>query len=329
MRYFSISIIYIAILTVNHSNAQNIDLSSSDTYIANEIYKAKYKNGFATVPEKYRKLAEGESFEGGVGINHIYNFNLNSLLSINNQFVYIPLDSYIIFHFKQGIKKIEGSIELLIQSCDDPCGCGMNKPDSALVSVSRKGRRFIDLGIIKTKETKTYDFNDYEIDKIIHFVKVEGISTSDYPYGFELMNVVAFWNQPVMKEELQTVIHENDSAPRLIVEHFMLPDLLFELNRSTIDQNQLHILDSVYSRTTEILIEKILISGHTDDTGSNDYNNKLSLSRANAIKEYFLEKGIDEDLIITKGYGETKHLPDMDSGDYRNRRVEIEIIIKN
>ena len=72
----------------------------------------------------------------------------------------------------------------------------------------------------------------------------------------------------------------------------------------------------------------IEISGHTDNTGSDEINNKLSLERANAVKDYLLKGGIDTVRIRTKGYGKSKPKADnaTEEGRQINRRVEIEIL---
>jgi outer membrane protein OmpA-like peptidoglycan-associated protein len=82
-------------------------------------------------------------------------------------------------------------------------------------------------------------------------------------------------------------------------------------------------------RLTEFLIKnsklKVIIEGHTDETGSNEYNLKLSENRADAIKKYLFDNGIKEDRITIKGYGKTKPIASNDTEENRarNRRVEI------
>ena len=72
------------------------------------------------------------------------------------------------------------------------------------------------------------------------------------------------------------------------------------------------------------------LGGHTDDTGSNEINAKLSQDRADAVREYLIGKGIEPDRIASKGYGETKPVAtnDTDAGRQQNRRVEFVITKK-
>ncbi len=70
---------------------------------------------------------------------------------------------------------------------------------------------------------------------------------------------------------------------------------------------------------------KIRIEGHTDDVGSMKYNIGLSGKRAQAIKDYLVDKGIDSSRITTKGFGYSKPIADNDTptGRALNRRAEI------
>jgi outer membrane protein OmpA-like peptidoglycan-associated protein len=70
---------------------------------------------------------------------------------------------------------------------------------------------------------------------------------------------------------------------------------------------------------------KVAIDGHTDNTGSDDLNQKLSETRANSVKTYLQSNGVDENRITATGYGETKPIADNKTaaGRARNRRVEM------
>ncbi|MFW5974927.1 MAG: OmpA family protein, partial [Bacteroidota bacterium] len=72
---------------------------------------------------------------------------------------------------------------------------------------------------------------------------------------------------------------------------------------------------------------EIRIEGHTDNTGEEEYNKRLSQKRAEAVKAYLKENGIEEDRLSTKGFGESKPVADnsTEQGRARNRRTEIQI----
>ena len=68
-----------------------------------------------------------------------------------------------------------------------------------------------------------------------------------------------------------------------------------------------------------------LVAGHTDSTGSSEYNQMLSERRASAVAEYLMARhGIESRRLIMKGYGETKPIASDDTEESRslNRRVE-------
>jgi outer membrane protein OmpA-like peptidoglycan-associated protein len=73
------------------------------------------------------------------------------------------------------------------------------------------------------------------------------------------------------------------------------------------------------------------IQGHTDEKGSDDFNMKLSQSRADAVKNYLVSKGIVADTITAKGFGESKPIVpnDTDANREKNRRVEFKITKPN
>lgn len=72
---------------------------------------------------------------------------------------------------------------------------------------------------------------------------------------------------------------------------------------------------------------KVEIDGHTDTTGTAEKNHVLSHNRANAVKEYFISKGIDESRITSTGYGSDKPIATNKTaaGRAKNRRVEMRL----
>ena len=78
---------------------------------------------------------------------------------------------------------------------------------------------------------------------------------------------------------------------------------------------------------TDIPTMKIELGGHTDSKGSDEYNMKLSASRAQAVVDYLATHGIDKNRLTSNGYGETKPMDtnDTEEGRQLNRRTEFEI----
>ena len=73
---------------------------------------------------------------------------------------------------------------------------------------------------------------------------------------------------------------------------------------------------------------KLEISGHTDDTGTRTANLRISLSRAEAVKKYFIDHGISADRLTAVGYGPDHPISDnsTDAGRTKNRRVEFKLV---
>jgi len=75
---------------------------------------------------------------------------------------------------------------------------------------------------------------------------------------------------------------------------------------------------------------RIEISGHTDNVGSASYNQKLSESRAKAVVDYLLKKGVDASRLEYKGYGFEQPVASnkTEEGRQQNRRTEFKILGK-
>lgn len=82
------------------------------------------------------------------------------------------------------------------------------------------------------------------------------------------------------------------------------------------------------SKVKAISLEVIIAVGHTDSVGSEVYNQKLSVKRAEAVKAYLVSKGIEKNRVYTEGKGEKQPVADNKTkeGQAKNRRVEIEVV---
>ena len=73
----------------------------------------------------------------------------------------------------------------------------------------------------------------------------------------------------------------------------------------------------------ELAGTRLTIEGHTDASGSADYNLRLSRQRAEAVVAYLLRRGVAAHRLQAAGFGEYRLLPEYDGMDDRQRRVEI------
>jgi OmpA-OmpF porin, OOP family len=108
-------------------------------------------------------------------------------------------------------------------------------------------------------------------------------------------------------------------------------NLNFEFGKADIKKDSLPYLDKLAETMLKAKNWTLEIQGHTDNKGSDEFNLKLSQSRADAVKKYLVSKGIIGDTITAKGFGESKPLVanDTDANREKNRRVEFKITKPN
>lgn len=117
----------------------------------------------------------------------------------------------------------------------------------------------------------------------------------------------------------------DQKAPVKPGDHWVLNDVLFDFDRAVIKPSAAGPLDEVIRILKENPGLRVSLEGHTDSVGTAAYNMGLSVRRADAVKRYMIEKGIDAGRLVTKGYGLTKPVASNQTKDGRaqNRRVEI------
>ena len=104
--------------------------------------------------------------------------------------------------------------------------------------------------------------------------------------------------------------------------------ILFDTNKDTFKQQTFPVLLAISAILKEYPSSKFSIEGHTDSDGSNEFNLRLSDSRALAVKKYLVEQGIDEFRLSAMGYGESKPIDTnkTKAGKANNRRVEVKLV---
>lgn len=104
-----------------------------------------------------------------------------------------------------------------------------------------------------------------------------------------------------------------------------LESVLFETNESTLKSGALENLYPLVTFLRENPERTIMIEGHTDSTGDETYNLELSQQRADSVREFLMQNGIEPNRIMARGYGETAPVAPNDTaaGRQQNRRVEL------
>lgn len=105
-------------------------------------------------------------------------------------------------------------------------------------------------------------------------------------------------------------------------------DALFDFDKYVLKPAGKQALDELVDGLKDIDIEIVIVIGHTDSKGSEEYNTRLSLRRANSVRTYLVSKGIAGKRIRTEGRGETQPIADnaTEEGRAQNRRVEIHVV---
>jgi OOP family OmpA-OmpF porin len=102
----------------------------------------------------------------------------------------------------------------------------------------------------------------------------------------------------------------------------------FDTGKATIRKKSTEKLDAALKVLTDYPKLKIEISGHTDNVGKDEANLKLSQDRADSVKKYFTDKGIDAARIQTRGAGPSQPIEDNKTaaGRQKNRRIEFKLV---
>lgn len=114
---------------------------------------------------------------------------------------------------------------------------------------------------------------------------------------------------------------------------YEIKDISFDINAHTINENSSKALENVVEllqQNPKIVVE---IACHTDSRGNDNYNLDLSQKRANELREFLLDKGIESSRITAKGYGETQLLNQCSNNVHCkreqhsiNRRIEFKVL---
>jgi len=188
--------------------------------------------------------------------------------------------------------------------------------------IPEKEFAFMTIGnFFKNEETKVSKYKDY--------------SGSGYtpPYAYYLIDDIRGW-QEGQKEEVENedsktkepIVFEGTKV--IINKPVQLNNIEFAYDSAELEPQSFSELEKLISFLQSYSNKNILIHGHTDDKGNDDYNLKLSKARAKAVLEFLINRGIDQARLSFDGFGETRPLvfKSDDLSRRKNRRVEFLIV---
>jgi OOP family OmpA-OmpF porin len=113
----------------------------------------------------------------------------------------------------------------------------------------------------------------------------------------------------------------------VVSKRLVLRGVTFDFDQHTLRNDAHPILDEARDILHANQGVRVVVEGHTDAIGSDEYNQQLSVLRAERVYRYLVNHGIAPERLTVIGYGETRPVADndTDSGRAQNRRVELQI----
>ncbi len=179
---------------------------------------------------------------------------------------------------------------------------------------------------INTKE-KVLEIKNNEVTGKYSVILQEGekydlsISSKKRTFHSEVIDLQEVKNVEVIKKETKLKLLIKNTS-------FILNNIFFGFDSANVKKESELELERVIVLMNENPTMNVEISAHTDDKGSDVYNNRLSQARADAVVNFLISKGIVKERLIAKGYGKTQPSVPNDSDENRaiNRRVEFKVM---
>ena len=179
---------------------------------------------------------------------------------------------------------------------------------------------------LNTKQLLTATTSDPQTGSYLACVHTGGnillnVSHPDYPFYSENFQIEKSYT------ELSPYLKDISLQPTDVGTVVTLKNVFFDFDRSELKPESFVELNKLadYLKKNAIRIE---IGGHTDDQGSEEYNDRLSENRAKAVYDYLIQKGIPAERLQYKGYGMRLPVADnsTEEGRAANRRTEFKIV---
>lgn len=202
------------------------------------------------------------------------------------------------------------------------------------------GEQFLYIGMMGPTTADKYDWTSvFYIDNItLEPVKGHGVLCAEAAeklkalYAYDRRHVGESVEEIETKEDTprETVALEEEEEEASAVVATEQPDTLllsgvcFDFNKSTLNAHYAAVTDSLVDKIIARHPQKILINGHTDNIGTDEFNQNLSLARAHTAASVLVGKGFPAEKIVCEGKGESLPVAtnDSETGRAANRRIE-------
>lgn len=189
----------------------------------------------------------------------------------------------------------------------------------ALASTGAQAHPSAEKGDIMAEGTSAY-----VVDSMNHIVRDNYnrcVRSSDWTKETAIAKCEGWDEAPMAEEKAAPAPVAAPVAPPKFIGHFAFD--LADLKSAEVPD-----LDAFATYMNEVADSKIAITGHTDSTGPEAYNQMLSEKRAQDVADYLASKGISADRMTVSGMGESAPVADNSTTEGRaaNRRVEVEIV---
>lgn len=291
-------------------------LESEQAKYADVLVEAHYE----AWNNKYDKFYGGNRFY--LKDTSIYRLNYidpKVVLGNNYYYVSLPKGSYITVQFTDNlIVDTPGQNDIFI----DELG---RSGDQAAIHVSNDGVNYEFLGIVNSGTTNALDLAAINFKGIVSHIRVFGLDLNGGSPGFDVVRVYGLPGSSIDKYVAEDEIEKYLEDPNVYQRNILLKPVEFEFDSYQLLPKGTAYLDKLINLISKHPDLKFKIVGHTDNIGSDEFNDQLSVKRAKSVYDYFINKGFKSTHLAYEGRGNREPLTNNNSekGRKRNRRVEL------
>jgi outer membrane protein OmpA-like peptidoglycan-associated protein len=211
--------------------------------------------------------------------------------------------------------------------------------------VSKGNEKYLIIGNFEPDDPKKLGRHSTKVDRLLYYIDDVFLSPVDSNQNF-LCETAQAHADSLYQLDFRHILPKSqmllvEPAPKIVfgapstsvktkvlkqnIDTLVIPNIVFAPNSDVISPDFTNILDRLIQKIDFEKVRKMEIIGHTDNTGSDSYNEKLSLRRAHSIANYLITKQMRPEKIICMGKGKTNPVADntTEMGRQNNRRVEI------